>query len=266
MNAAFILSTPLSRAFLTPTSPHLHRHPLRPHPVRKRPRSPTPTLSANATNVDDPILEGPFKGAYGQWYLTKSEADGVTQYRAALSVMAASAISTALLALTNGHAIPSPAYDALYAIFTAAFGFSLQKIHIYARPLHKTLKALWTIAAAGAFGMLCSPQTSHSIVVAAYDNPLFLLAIGWQFVALTGLFIKEAFCFGNAEALALIALVPALSGGHFIHLLSVDVERYSLVILSVMFLIFAVRKFTQPAKEDIGDLSVFQHLAKGGQL
>lgn len=212
------------------------------------------------------ILEGPFDGQYGQWYLTKADADGVAVYRSALAVMSAAFALLAGLALVPGIEAPSAAYDFLYVLSTGAFAVALQTIHIYLRPLHQALKALWLLGAAGALVLLVSPLTDHSIVLTTYSHPAAMLAIGWQFIALTGLFIKEAFCFGQLEALALIALTPILTGGHFLGVLPSNVESIGSIMYAASFIYFSVRKFMQPAREDLGDLSVFEHLAKGGEL
>lgn len=124
--------------------------------IRKFPLPVTTTLPMNSKKTDDPILWVYFKGPYRQWYLTESEAEGVTQYSIFLSVMPATAKFASLLAIKNGHSTPSTVQDAVYTIVTGIFGFSLQKIHINARPLH-TLRAPWTIAGGGAISMLFFP-------------------------------------------------------------------------------------------------------------
>ena len=44
------------------------------------------------------------------------------------------------------------------------------------------------------------------------QRPELLLASGWVFVALTGLFFKEFACFQRWEASALFAILPILTG------------------------------------------------------
>jgi len=212
------------------------------------------------------IVEGPFDGQYGQWSLTQADADGVMIYRVALAVMALAMSSVATLALTAGSDVPSLAYDALYFTSTAAFGVALANIHIYMKPMHNLLKASWGVGAAASVALCLSPLLTNGLVQDTYAHPALLLAIGWQFVALTGLFVKEAFCFGRFEALSLIALVPVLAGGHFLGVLPDTVERGGAAAFAALFLLFAARKFMQPARDDIGDMSVFHHLAKGGEL
>lgn len=65
---------------------------------------------------------------------------------------------------------------------------------------------------------------SHHLVVATYEHSELLLASGWVFVSLTGLFFKEFACFQRWEASALFLLVPVLTGGHFLQKLSPNIE------------------------------------------
>ena len=65
---------------------------------------------------------------------------------------------------------------------------------------------------------------SHHLVLTTYNHPELLLASGWVFVSLTGLFFKEFACFQRWEASALFALVPVLAGGHFLKLFPAPLE------------------------------------------
>lgn len=211
----------------------------------------------SSTNPSE-IIEGPFQGAYGNWYLTRSDVTDVQVYRAALGVVCAAQSACILLAIAQAP-VPSYIYDALFAVGTGAFGVALSKIHIYMKPLHTALKVLW---AAGLLGALAILATEHALVPVVYEKPVLLLATGWQFVALTGVFVKEAFCFGRTEAISLTALIPVLVGGHFLGILPNSLEQGGGVLFVGTFLYFCLRKFTQGVKDDVGDLSVFQYLAK----
>lgn len=224
-------------------------------------------MAMGSADSNDKILEGPIEGKFGEWYLRQSDANGVLTYRAAVASMAICMSASAALAVTKGADIPSSVYDALYFVNLASFGVALQTIHIYMKPLHNMLKVLWGLGLAASVGLSLSPLLSgNGLVMEVYNHPALLLAIGWQFVALTGLFIKEAACFGRIEAISLIFLVPFLAGGHFLGFLPHAVENYGAIGFAAFFLLFSARKFTQPAKDDIGDMSVFEHLAKGGTL
>jgi uncharacterized integral membrane protein len=198
--------------------------------------------------------------------LTQSDVDGVTLYRSSLAVCAALAAVGVCAGIANAP-IPTRAYDALYFAAAAALGVSLQTIHIYLRPMHNLVKALWAVGVVCSGVLAASPLLSTGALVSELQlRPELMLAVGWQFVALTGLFFKEAFCFGRAEAAALTLLVPLLSMGHFLRLLPGPVESAGAVAFAGLFLLFAARKFQQPARDDLGDKSVFEHLERGGSL
>lgn len=224
-------------------------------------------MALQNADPNDKILEGPFEGKFGNWYLRQSDANGVLGYRVAVAVMALCMSASVGLAVTKGGEVSSSVYDALYFTNLAAFGVALQQIHIYMTPLHNALKVLWGLGLAASIGLAASPVLGEGgLVLGVYEHPALLLAVGWQFVALTGLFIKEAACFGRFEAISLIFLVPLLAGGHFLGFLPESVESFSAVAFAVSFLFFSARKFMQPATDDIGDMSVFDHLARGGTL
>jgi len=61
-------------------------------------------------------------------------------------------------------------------------------------------------------------------VLSTFEKPELLLASGWVFVALTGLFFKEWACFQRTEASAGFALVPIVTGGHFLGILPPQAE------------------------------------------
>lgn len=211
-------------------------------------------------------MGGPYKGQFGSWYLRQGDVDGVNTYRLCLLLSALSAATGTGLALTEGNTVPATVYDGLALASSLAFGGALQTIHIYAKPLHQLLKILWLAGFVGAVALATSPLTEHSVVPAVIDHPALLLAVGWQLVALTGLFVKEFFCFHRTEASLLIALVPLLSGGHFFQILPLSLERPGTAVFAALFVFFALRKFSQPATDDIGDMSVFDHLEKNGSV
>lgn len=229
-----------------------------------RPSRPLTKMVASSTERAKEVVEGPFEGKYGSWNLTRGDVDGVQQYR--LSLLA-SAIPVIIGVLGAQGVLPvsGRGYDLLYAAHTAAFWAALQTIHIYMKPMHNMLKVLWASGVLGA-AVVALTAAPHSLVEEVAARPILMMAVGWQFVALTGLFFKESVCFWKKEALGLTALVPIIAGGHFLHIFPERVEMYGMSLFAIMFAIFAARKFTQPAREDIGDMSVFIHLASGGEL
>uniref|UniRef100_A0A7S3EB53 Uncharacterized protein n=1 Tax=Rhodosorus marinus TaxID=101924 RepID=A0A7S3EB53_9RHOD len=212
-----------------------------------------------SSSGDSEVLEGPFKGNFGDWYLTKGDVIGVRDYRFALLGAAVSAAIAAGIALGVENP-PLPVVDALYLVANGFLGLSLWKIHIYMKPMHNLLKALWGVGTAGAVAALF--LTGEGLAFGTYDQTLWMLATGWTFVAMTGLFFKEGICFNRQEAWGLMVLTPILTGGHFLHLLPAQVERGGLGAFAAMFLFFAYRKFEQPATDDLGDKSVFDHLER----
>jgi len=210
------------------------------------------------------IVEGPFKGEFGTWFVYEEDAAEVLTYRASLLVAALSVASGAALASAPGilAAAPPPAwaFDVCAGLFLASFGVSLATIHIYMKPLHNMLKVLWGSGVVGSLAVIASDPT-HSLVLSTVQHPLQLLASGWVFVALTGLFFKEFACFQRWEASALFALVPIVTGGHFLGLLGAGAEGAMLDAIAFVFCFFAARKFSQPLKADIGDKTVFEFLA-----
>lgn len=210
------------------------------------------------------IVEGPFNGQFGTWIVDEKDAAEVLVYRSSL-VVAAAAVAAAsgmvlLPALLGGDAPAAWSLDLAAAVFFVSFGVSIKTIHIYMKPMHDFLKVLWLGGAVGSIGVLAASE-SHSLVLAAFQDPMYLLGPGWVFVALTGLFFKEFACFQRLEASVLFALVPLLTGGHFLHLLPLGVEQGMSAALASSFLFFAVRKFDLPLKADIGDKTVFAYIA-----
>lgn len=209
------------------------------------------------------IIRGPYEGMYGNWNLTQGDVDGVNFYRGALLVSAlctAGGIAGYQLNLANGVLL-----DALFGVHTIAFGVALTYIHIYVKPLHNLLKILYAAGLAGAVAVFAANPTDSGLVNAVLDKPALMLAVGWQFVALTGNFFKEAVCFGRVEALALTLLVPVIAGGHFLGVVDGSVAQIGTDVFAITYLVFALRKFTQMPEADIGDNSVFQHYAKLGK-
>ncbi|MEB3224455.1 MAG: DUF2301 domain-containing membrane protein, partial [Synechococcus sp.] len=92
------------------------------------------------------------------------------------------------------------------------------------------------------------------------NRPQTIWGIGFLFAALTGIFFKEGFCFRRLETMLLTPLVPCLLLGHLTQLLPLAIAKIGFSLWSVLFVIFATRKFTQQPAADIGDKSVFEHL------
>jgi uncharacterized integral membrane protein len=241
-------------------------------------RSATRRRSVTAASTHQPdskaaaVIDGPYDGHYGQWYLTQGDVDGVALYRRSLAACAA-LIAAGVVGGLSGVDVPARVWDALYFAAAGSFAVSLATIHIYLKPAHNFLKALHgggVLASAVLALALASGDTaaglSGGLVTEVLAKPELMLAVGWQFVALTGLFFKEAVCFQRTEALALGVLVPVLTGGHFLRVLPVEFEVVGSVMFSALFIVFAARKFQQDPRDDLGDKSVFDRLESGGAL
>ncbi|MDJ0729593.1 MAG: DUF2301 domain-containing membrane protein [Crocosphaera sp.] len=200
-----------------------------------------------------------YQGQFGQYTITPEDLKGVKIYRAGLVVSALSfALASGLILGRGATSVTLTLLTPLFTLFCLGLGISLITIHIYLIPLHRFLQVCWGIGTITAIILSLSCQDSLGLCV--YQNPLSLLGIGFIFVALTGIYFKEAFCFNRLETKLLTPLVPLLLLGHLFGILSVGVEQALLGIWTGLFIIFALRKILQPLTPDIGDKSVFIYL------
>ncbi|NJN01960.1 MAG: DUF2301 domain-containing membrane protein [Leptolyngbyaceae cyanobacterium RM1_1_2] len=205
-----------------------------------------------------------YQGQFGPFSITASDRQEVIVYRSALAVAALCFTAGSALILRQG-AQPWVLYGltALFSCFWLALGVSLATIHIYLKPLHQALKIFWLIGGLSALGLAIAYPTP--LLLTLYQQPLTLFGVGFTFVALTGIFFKEAFCFGRLETQILTPIVPALLLGHLSGWLPLTWERWLLLAWAVLFLVFAGRKAFQPIPDDIGDKSVFAYLEEREQ-
>jgi uncharacterized integral membrane protein len=211
--------------------------------------------------MDSAVNETPvvYSGQFGDYTITPADRQGVVLYRAGLMVAALAFGAGAAIALfSNQNSTLVQAISALYTLFWLGLGLSLATIHIYLVPLHRLLQGVWLV------GGLASLALSHGIdgplAQTVMSTPEVLWGIGFTFVALTGIFFKEAFCFDRLETKLLTPLVPLLLLGHLAGWLPLGVEQGLLAAWAVLFLVFALRKAVQPIVPDIGDKSVFTYL------
>jgi uncharacterized integral membrane protein len=200
-----------------------------------------------------------YQGHFGEFTITGRDRLGVVIYRGALGLAAGAIAAIALLLFRWGTTPASLSAMAwLFGLFCLALGVSLATIHIYLVPLHRLLQACWAVGSGAALWLGLHHSTAFAIAVS--KEPWNLFGVGWVFVALTGLFFKEAFCFARLEAQLLTVLLPLLLLGHWLHFLHGVAEQLLLVVNVVLFGVFAIRKCLQPIPPDIGDKSVFLHL------
>jgi uncharacterized integral membrane protein len=201
-----------------------------------------------------------YQGQFGEFTITQSDRTGVIIYRAGLMVAALSFAIGSALVLFNNQPINFNILTLLYACFTLALGVSLFTIHIYMEVLHRALQVFWAIGSITSVGLAIS---SHEpLAVTIYNHPVTLFGIGFTFVALTGIFFKEAFCFNRLETKFLTFIVPVLLLGHLVGILPTQGEQVILGAWAILFLVFALRKTVQAIPADIGDKSVFAYLEK----
>jgi uncharacterized integral membrane protein len=198
-----------------------------------------------------------YQGQFGEFTITEGDRTGVIIYRAGLMVAALSfAIGSALVLLDN-----NPNFQLLtplYACFSLALGVSLLTIHIYMAFLHRLLQVFWLIGSITA--VILALSSSVPLAVTVYTQPLTLLGVGFTFVALTGIYFKEAFCFNRLETKILTPIVPVLLLGHMLGVLPTQGEQVLLGLWAILFVVFATRKAIQAIPPDIGDKSVFEYL------
>ncbi|OUL22965.1 DUF2301 domain-containing membrane protein [Nostoc sp. 106C] len=203
-----------------------------------------------------------YQGQFGEFTITQSDRTGVIIYRAGLMIAALSFAIGSALVLFNNHPTNFAVLTPLFACFTLALGVSLLTIHIYMAILHRFLQVFWAIGGIASVGLALS--SNESLAVTIYNHPLTLFGVGFIFVALTGIYFKEAFCFNRLETKILTFIVPLLLLGHLVGILPIQLEQVLLGIWAILFLVFALRKTVQAIPADIGDKSVFAYLKKQG--
>lgn len=200
-----------------------------------------------------------YQGQFGDFTVTRQDRLGVVIYRTALTTAAITVALATLLTLTASESLPLTGLSGLFIAFCSALGVSLWTIHIYLKPLHQLLQILWAVGSAVALGIiLLSPQPLPLVLYT--PQSVALVGVGLVFVALVGLFVKEAFCFNRWQAKLLVVLVPSLLLGHWLGLLSIEVEKILLCAWAAIFLWFVLEKDTQAIPPDVGDKTVFDYL------
>ncbi len=206
-----------------------------------------------------------YQGQFGEFTITRGDRLGVVAYRIFLLVAAlcfAAGVGI-VLAGADMAAMMVPLH-VLYWGFAIALGGSLLLIHIYLVPLHRTLQLFWLIGVVAAAAI--SLSYSEPLLVTLYHYPMTILGVGFMFAALTGIFFKEAFCFGRLETKLLTPLVPILLLSHLFNLMPLSLEKGLLGAWAVLMLVFALRKVVQAIPPDIGDKSVFAYLKNQGAV
>lgn len=208
------------------------------------------------TQHGEPVV---YQGQFGEFTITDDDRREVIIYRSGLIVGALCfALGTGLVLWQGESSLIQQLLTPLYTGFCLALGVSLLTIHIYMKPLHRALQALWLV------GSLASLAIAHGspepFALTVYRYPLTLFGVGFVFAALTGIFFKEAVCFNRLETKLLTPVIPTLLLGHLVGWLPLSVEQVLLGVWALLFAVFAARKAVQSMPADIGDKSVFEFL------
>lgn len=207
-----------------------------------------------------------YQGQFGTFTVTRDDRLEVVLYRLGLMI-AATAVLTGTAIATWGHSETTPLFwlDGLFLLFCAALGGSLLTIHIYLKPLHQLLKLLWAIGTVSAIVIpLVEQRSLMAILYPTYSLPM--IGVGCVFIALTGLFVKEAFCFNQLESKVLTAIVPVVLIGHWTGWMPESTQLGFLWVWAITFSWFALRKAFQSIPPDIGDKTVFAYLKQQKDL
>jgi uncharacterized integral membrane protein len=202
-----------------------------------------------------------YQGQFGEFTITDADRREVILYRTGLAIAGLSfAIGVGLILGIGNDPLVLKLLTPLFMLFSAGLGLSLWTIHIYFKVLHRVLQLFWLVGSISA--VVFTVYSAEPLAVFVYQQPFSILGVGFVFAALTGIFFKEGFCFGRLETKLLTPLLPVLLLGHMFSFLPLSIEQAMLVAWAGLFLVFAFRKTIQAIPPDIGDKSVFDHLAK----
>lgn len=200
-----------------------------------------------------------YQGQFGNFIITEDDRKEVIIYRLGLGLAGLSfALGVLLFFIMGLTPLNEKVLTILFTIFILSLGVSLQTIHIYLKPLHNTLKVFWLIGTIST--IIFFIESKGYLVTYIQNQSLSLLGIGFIFASLTGIFIKEAFCFNRIESKFLTFIIPSLLLGYIIGILPLKLEQILLTLWAMLFLVFIMAKSIQEISPDIGDKSVFEYL------
>ena len=213
----------------------------------------TPGLDQISTAEPSP---GPLhQGMFGTYRITAADRREVTAYRVSVLTLAVAQLGCLVQWAWTGSTWIAP----WLALMAVALGLALHWIHIYLRPLHQALRLLWLFGVGGGAALAYQAGTAH-MGSTLLEQPLWILAVGPYFAALTGLGFKEFFCFHRLEAVGVTLLVPLLLMLALLGVVPLERQGPLWFLEAVLLLVMAVGKFRLDPAADIGDKSVFQEL------
>jgi uncharacterized integral membrane protein len=196
-----------------------------------------------------------FEGVYGPFSITSRDRREVLGYRLALLTAAIAQLGL----LAQWHWLGGRWLWPWLLPLAAGLGLALRWIHIYLRPLHRTLQVLWLLGCIGLVA-LAAVASPGGMAAALSADPRWIWAIGPLFAALAGIGFKEFFCFRRIEAIGVTLLLPLALLGRLTGLLGAEASGQLLAIEAALLLVLCLRKFPMPAAADVGDKSVFAYL------
>ena len=208
------------------------------------------------TTTTQPEGDGPeLQGVYGTYRITATDRREVLGYRLSLGL---AALAQAALLLQWHWRGGEGAWLWLLPL-AAGIGLALRWIHIYLRPLHQALQALWLLGCLGLLTLAWRVGPAAMAAAVSADGR-WIWAIGPLFAALAGIGFKEFFCFRRPEAIGVTLLLPLALLGHLSGLLPPLLVGRLLALEAALLLVLCLRKLPMAAAADVGDKSVFAYL------
>jgi len=218
-------------------------------------------LRGFSSNIKCSAESPTYRGQFGNWKVDSNDLLEVYSYRLGLSATALTFATTTAANIFSLPSLSSPhSTIILAALGTTGLLISLIQIHIYVTPLKRFLQFLWLAGSlGGAYLFFSQAQPADvSLVTLVAQQPSTVWLIGPLFASLTGVCFKEGVCYGKWEAFLLTAIIPIWLLGHLSTFIPQQGEQGVAVVVALLLLLFAGRKYTQPVKDDIGDKSVFE--------
>ncbi|MCP9917841.1 DUF2301 domain-containing membrane protein [Cyanobium sp. ATX 6F1] len=201
--------------------------------------------------MTDPV----FEGAYGTYTITDQDRREVLSYRLALLLVAVAEVSL----LVQWQIWGARGLWPWLLVMATGLGLALRWIHIYVKPLHRTLQLFWLLGSLGGLALAVRVGADGVVPTLAADGR-WIWAVGPFFAALAGVGFKEFFCFRRPEAIGVTLLLPLALLGRLTGLLGDQATFSLLAVQAALLLVLTARKFPMAAAADVGDKSVFAYL------